>query len=108
MTDPNARLDIDCHAIEAHRGHVKGVVDGIAAAHGASHVPVGHDAFGRFGYFLADECRAAAADGTEMLAAAHAAADDLHQKLGVWAIDMAHTEGEITTLFSTAAQMRDA
>jgi hypothetical protein len=101
MTDPNQKVDIDLDKLRQHRDHVHGVVDGIAAAHEASHVAVGQDAFGAFGYFLATECAAAAAEGTEMLGAANDAADELFRNLGAWAKDEGHTEEEITALFST-------
>jgi hypothetical protein len=100
MTDPNQKVDINVDELREHRDHVHGVVDGIAAAHDASHVTIGHEAFGAFGYFLAAECATAAAEGTAMLGVAHGAADELHQNLGIWAADSEATEGEITELFS--------
>lgn len=105
MTEP---VEIDVSELLAHQGRLGGVVDRIRTAHAAGGAPVNQDAFGAFGLFLAGECAAAAADGLEMLGAAHEAADELRQKVGVWARDVDATEGEITALFSTAPEMRDA
>jgi hypothetical protein len=105
MTEP---VEIDVGELLAHQGRLGGVADRIRAARAAAGAPVNQDAFGAFGLFLAGECAAAAADGREMVGAAHAAADELRQKVGVWARDVDATEGEITAMFSTAAEMRDA
>jgi hypothetical protein len=105
MTDP---VEIDLTELNNHRQLIGEVVDQIATARDAAHAAVGRDAFGAFGYFLAEECATAAAEGTEMLAAAHDAADELHRKLGLWAQDTQATEGEISALFSTAPVMRNA
>lgn len=100
MTDPNQKVDVNLGELRKHRDHVHEVVNGIAAAHQASHVTVGHAAFGAFGYFLADECGAAAAEGVGMLGVAHEAADELYENLGFWAKHSEATEGEITALFT--------
>jgi hypothetical protein len=108
MTDPNEPVEIDLAELSAHQRRLGGVVDRTRAAAAAADTPVSRDAFGAFGFFLADECASAAAEGSEMLHAAHAAADEHRQKVGVWVRDVDATEGEITALFSTAPEMRDA
>lgn len=105
MTEP---VEIDVGELLAHQGRLGGVVDRVRTAHAAADAPVNRDAFGAFGFYLADKCAAAAAEGREMLGAAQDAADELRQKVGVWARDVDATEGEITALFSTAPEMRDA
>jgi hypothetical protein len=108
MTDPNEPVEINPDKLEQHRQQLGKVLDPIKAAADAADAPVSRDAFGAFGFFLADEVAGAAADGSEMLRAAHEAADELRQKVGMWVRDVDATEGEIMALFSTAPEMRDA
>lgn len=108
MTNPNEPVEIDVAELSAHQRRIGGVVDRTRVAHEAAAAPVAQDAFGAFGFVLAGQCAAAAAGGSEMLAAAHDAADEHRQKVGIWARDMDATEGEIAALFSTAPEMRDA
>jgi len=108
MTDPNEPVEINLDQLRQHQGRLDGVGDLIRAAHDAAGAPVGGDAFGAFGFVLARDCASAAAEGAAMLLAAHEAADEHYQKVGVWRGDTAATEGEVTALFSTAPEMRDA
>ena len=108
MTNPNEPVEIDVAELSAHQRRLGGTADRTQAAYEASTAPVHQDAFGAFGAFLAGQCAAAAAGGSEMLAAAHEAADEHRQKVGIWARDVDATEGEIAALFSTRPVMRDA
>jgi hypothetical protein len=108
MTDPNAPVEINVAELTAHQQKLGAVVDRVRIAREAAGAPIGRDAFGAFGYFLAEDCATAATDGSEMLAAAHDAADELCQKVGIWARDVDAREGEIMALFSTAPEMRGA
>jgi hypothetical protein len=108
MTDPNEPVEINPDKLKEHRQQLGKVLDPIKAAADAADAPVSRDAFGAFGFFLADEVAGAAADGSEMLRAAHEAADELRQKVGLWVSDVDATEGEVMALFSTAPEMRDA
>jgi hypothetical protein len=108
MTDPNEPVEIDVAELGAHERRLGGVVDRMRAAADAAGTPVSQDAFGAFGFVLAGQCAAAAAGGSEMLGAAHEAADEHRQKVGVWARDVDATEDEVAALFSTAPEMRDA
>jgi hypothetical protein len=102
MTNPNEPVEIDVAELSAHQRRLGGIVDRTQVAHAASAAPVSQDAFGAFGLVLAGQCAAAAAGGSEMLAAVHEAADEHRQKVGIWARDVDATESEITALFSTA------
>lgn len=108
MTDLNEPVEIDLGELGAHQRRLGGVVDRTRAAATAADAPVSRDAFGAFGFLLADHCAVVAAEGSEMLRAAHEAADEHRQKVGVWVRDVDATEGEISALFSTAPEMRDA
>jgi len=108
MTNPNEPVEINVAELGAHERRLGGVVDRLRVAVDAGQLPVNQDAFGAFGFFLAGQCSAAAAGGSEMLVAAHEAADEHRQKVGVWARDVDATESEIAALFSTAPEMRDA
>ncbi|TDV47838.1 hypothetical protein [Actinophytocola oryzae] len=101
-------VEIDVRELRAHQGRVADVADRIDAAHRAAGAPVGRDAFGIFGYFLAIECADAAAEGLDMLGAAHEAADDHRVRVGVWAGDVDANESDITDMFSTSPELRDA
>jgi hypothetical protein len=102
MTNPNEPVEIDVAELGAHQRRLGGTVDRMRAASDAANVPVNQDAFGAFGLFLAGQCAAAVAGGSEMLATAHEAADEHRQKVGIWARDVDATEGEIAALFSAA------
>lgn len=108
MTTPNEQVEIDVVELSAHQHRLADVVISVRNAHEAADTPLNRDAFGAFGHFLAGDCAEAMSDGREMLLAAQEAATEHHRKVGTWAQDVDATESEISGLFSTAPEMRDA
>lgn len=101
-------MEIDLGQLRAHQSRLDDVTDLIRAADDAAGAPVGGEAFGAFGFVLARNCASVAVEGAAMVQAAHEAADEHRQKVGVWRDDTSATEDEVTALFSTAPEMRDA
>lgn len=106
--NPNDQVEIDVTELAAHQHRLADVVIRVGNAHEAASTPLNRDAFGAFGFDLARDCATAMSEGEETLRAAHEAAEEHHQRVGLWAQDVDATEGDIAKLFRTVPVMRDA